>query len=160
MTTCNLSLFLIATAVITGCSDDDDGDVIDDPGVIPGETETVEWHADITGLGQSSAIQGEAQVAYTVGAQSFMAGAEIMFDEPFVDRAWHVHVGNCATGGDIVGPPESYPPLSTDADGTSAVTVIVPARLDPAGQYHVNVHVSAAQLEDIIACGDLVVIGS
>lgn len=156
MTKTKLSLILIAIAAITGCDDDDD----DDLDVIPGETDVVEWRADLLGVDAYAAIRGEAQVSYTLGAQSFMASIEVLFDEPNVDRPWHVHFGSCATDGAIVGPPEAYPPLMTNADGTDTVSVLVPERVDPAGQYHVNVHLSADQLGTIIACGDLNLNGS
>lgn len=153
MTRSTLSLILITAASFTGCGDDDDAL---DPGFLPGETSGVAWSADIAGIGGFAAIQGQAEVMTTADLTSFMAGAEILFDEPFVDRAWHVHFNSCATGGDIVGPPEAYPPLMTNEDGTDAVNIVVAERLDPAGQYHVNVHLSPAELEVIIACGDLV----
>lgn len=148
-----LSSILIVAATLTGCTGDDD----DDRGFVADDT--VEWRADIVGIGRFTAIRGDAHVMSTIGVKSIMAGADIQFDAPFATRPWHVHVGSCATDGAIVGRPASYPLLRTNRGGRDDVTVRLPGGIDPDGVYHVDVHASAAELETIVACGDLSVIG-
>jgi len=145
-----LSSMLIVAATLTGCTDDDDDDV---RGFLPADT--VEWRADIVGIGRFAAIRGDAHVMSTIGVKSIMAGADIQFDAPFAVRPWHVHVGPCATDGAIVGRPASYPLLRTNRGGRGDVTVGLPGGIEPDGVYHVDVHASAAELQTIIACGDL-----
>lgn len=148
-----LSSTLIVAATLTGCAGDDDDK---DRGFVAADT--VEWRADIVGIGRFAAIRGDAHVMSTIGVKSIMAGADIQFDAPFATRPWHVHVGPCATDGGIVGRPGSYPLLRTNRGGRDDVTVWLPGGIEPDGVYHVDVHASATELQTIIACGDLSVI--
>lgn len=68
---------------------------------------------------------------------------------------WHLHQGSCATGGDIVGDAEFYPPLRVGSSGVASVTARLPMPLSGATPYHINVHASTSDLGTIVACADL-----
>lgn len=151
------TVLIAATVLAIGCDDDDDitdetpGGGSDD-GTGGGGT-AVELTATILGTGQYSFVSGLGRVLLEV--DSFGAEIQIRGDLPGAIRPWHVHFGTCGSGGAIVGPPESYRPLTIDNDGGDAVSAQVIATLDPAGSYHINVHLSPTDLPTIIACGDL-----
>jgi hypothetical protein len=63
----------------------------------------------------------------------------------------------CAEGGGIVGVDGDYPRLQIGADGSAGATATVPQPLSTGAAYHVNVHLSEAEMDVIIACGDLVI---
>jgi len=68
---------------------------------------------------------------------------------------WHIHVGTCASGGDIAGPAADYQPLNADANGTATNTATINMPTPTSGEFHVNVHMSPADMATIVACGDL-----
>lgn len=162
-----LRILAFAAVTFLGCDDDDDfldddfddadGDGIpDDIDDDDGTPAMLAWTATLAPNVGYSGLTGTATVRQDVGAQSFDASASIRGDTPGAVRPWHVHFGNCATGGDIVGGDLTYPRLIVDASGAADASVTIPVALDPVAQYHVNVHLSDAQLGTIIACGDLI----
>jgi hypothetical protein len=66
-----------------------------------------------------------------------------------------VHVGNCGSGGAIVGTDGAYPRISVGNDAAGVSEIQIRVGLDPLAQYHVNVHQSDAEFTRIIACGNL-----
>jgi hypothetical protein len=68
---------------------------------------------------------------------------------------WHIHRGTCATGGAIVGAADAYPLLRPTTAGAANAAAHIRVQLVPGENYHVNVHRSAAALNQIIGCGDL-----
>lgn len=149
---------LTVVLVLSACDDDDDDldDIIDDDGVIDDVPDTFTWSANLAGIGIYSALSGQAAVIQGADAQAFSVTASIRNDIAGSVRPWHVHFGTCGSGGAIVGADTAYPRFIIGADGTAAVTVRVALALDPAEPYHVNVHLADAELETIIACGDLI----
>jgi hypothetical protein len=69
---------------------------------------------------------------------------------PMTAQPAHVHLGSCAK----LDPTPKYP-LTSIVDGISETTVDVPMATLVAGTMAVNVHKSAADLKDYVACGDL-----
>jgi superoxide dismutase, Cu-Zn family len=141
---------LVATVVIAGAACDTRTTA---PAV------ELEWQGTVEGLAGWEQLSGEAAFRWTEGQQHFTAGMALSGDEPGAVRPWHVHFNTCAQGGGIVGGDASYPRLAIQADGTAAVTTEVPFVPSPAVAYHVNVHLSEAQMDVIIACGDLPLAG-
>jgi hypothetical protein len=135
----------LATAMWFGCDDDDD----------EVEGRVLERRAELTGIGDGAGLRGEADVVWNEDADSFTATAEIRNDEPGSVRPWHVHFGACGSGGAIVGADADYPRMTIGDDGIGSASVRIGERLDPARSYHVNVHESDDNLDNIIACGDL-----
>lgn len=140
---------ITATMALWACGDDENGGAA-----------TRAWNAQIAGLGDHAQIEGEATVRADMETGTFTATVTIRNDNPGDVHPWHVHFGTCESGGDIVGPPTLYPSLLMEIDGTATVETMVVAALDPDVDYHVNVHLSQADLGTIIACGDLVLQGS
>lgn len=114
-----------------------------------------EWQTDLVGVTGWEHLSGESTVEWTEGMVGFLATARIEGDEAGAVRPWHVHHGTCGTGGGIVGADGDYPRLAVGADGTAQVSVQVAEQLSTGASYHVNVHQSEAQMEVIIACGNL-----
>lgn len=134
---------LVLAAALVGCGDDDE--LGDDQ----------ERSADLDGLGDFDNLDGDANVRWTEGTTGFIATIDLENDTPGQVRPWHVHFGTCGSGGEIVGSAEDYPLLEIGEDGRAVATATVDERLERNVDYHVNVHLSEAELGTIIACGDL-----
>jgi hypothetical protein len=120
--------------------------------------QTLEWHGIVEGEAEWEHLEGEAAFAWTEGTQEITAGVLVTGDEPGEVRPWHVHHNTCAEGGGIVGSDDDYPRLVIEGDGTASVVTNVPVGIDPAADFHVNVHLSEEEMETIIACADLTLI--
>jgi hypothetical protein len=70
---------------------------------------------------------------------------------------WHIHAGQCGSGGPIVGNASAYPLLRTGSDGRAAASVSVPADLAVDREYYLDVHAGSSELGTIVACGQLAV---
>jgi hypothetical protein len=159
-----LTYVLFAAALVGGCDDDDfdDDDAIDvdddgdGDGTTPPPSGVIEWRANVEPTNTTLQLMGNAVVRMTEGEQSFTASLEMRNDVPGAVRPWHVHFGNCGSGGPIVGTDNAYPRLTVGSGGAATSDVIVRVGLDPVGAYHVNVHESDQYFTTIIACGDLI----
>ncbi|MGI8545748.1 MAG: CHRD domain-containing protein [Gemmatimonadaceae bacterium] len=113
---------------------------------------TDQWAATVnpvggTGISGTAAAVGAAnQTNATVKLGGAMAG---------VTHPWHIHLGQCGDNGKIVGPPDSYPPLTVATDGTASATATVPTGLNSTTRYYVNIHKSPGEMGVIVACGNL-----
>lgn len=152
---------LCAALALGGCWDeagDDDDDDITPPPINPDALptpQTTMWQATITGVVGFTNLSGEAFVTWTE-THPFSASITLRGDTPGELRVWHVHFGVCIAPGDIVGVPGAYEPLAIDSAGVATTNARVDFELDVAAPYHVDVHFSPADLETIIACGDLI----
>jgi hypothetical protein len=120
------------------------------------QQESYRWTTSFQGSGEWDEISGSSDVTWATGGAAFMANIDVRGDETEAVRPWHVHHGTCAQGGEVVGGAAHYPALNMDSGGSAEATATVPIALDPAAQYHVNVHQSPSEMGTIIACGDLV----
>ena len=69
---------------------------------------------------------------------------------------WHIHSGECGDASPpIVGAADSYPPIQVGDGGEGDSDATVGATLDPEADYIVNVHLSPARLDSIVACGEV-----
>jgi hypothetical protein len=153
-----LAIVFIAAATI-GCNDDDETNVVVIPpdGVDAGlPSNTLEWRATLAPTDVYSELRGDAVVRMMVGEAAFMASASLRNDASGMLRPWHVHAGNCAARGAIVGDDASYPRLAVGNDGAAAASVLIRVGLDPTAAYSVNIHHSDALFNTIIACGELI----
>jgi hypothetical protein len=149
-----MSRKLILAVLLISCGDDDPDSIDDIDDVDPFEEDvTVVRGTQLYATPGYEPIAGTASVTFDIGAGQFVATATIMNDLPDAIRPWHVHFGNCASGGAIVG--DGYDPLVINAGGVGHATNTIAFELDPTAAYHVNVHDSPATLTTIIACGDL-----
>jgi hypothetical protein len=117
-----------------------------------------QWHGFLEAEAGWEHVTGQAAAGWIEGRPTFRAGAEIAGDEVGAVRPWHVHHNTCAEGGGIVGSDGDYPRLIVNAQGEAIVITDVPVGLDPAADYHVNVHLSEEEMGVIIACADLEVV--
>lgn len=67
---------------------------------------------------------------------------------------WHVHRGQCGSDQGILGPADSYKPLKVDGDGRAESTAKLSMPVPKSGDYYLNVHASAANMQTIVACGN------
>jgi hypothetical protein len=132
-----------AIGILAGC---DSLTVVDPP---------VTWQATLTGSPGWEHVSGTAQVQSAAATANFAATAQIQGDAAGAVRPWHVHQNTCAQGGGIVGADADYPRLTVGAAGTATATAAVPAGMATGAAYHVNVHLSVAEMGTVIACGDL-----
>ncbi len=112
-----------------------------------------EWTANVAGQGAFASLTGRT-VARVIAGQTTTT-VNISGGVPGSRHPWHIHSGNCGTGGPIVGDPNAYPPIVIGEDGTGTATAQVMVQLNEAQRYHVNFHESAANLATIVACGQL-----
>jgi hypothetical protein len=68
---------------------------------------------------------------------------------------WHVHRGKCGADQGILGSADAYQPLKVDGDGRASSTATLQIPEPKTGEYFVNVHASAANMNTIVACGNL-----
>jgi hypothetical protein len=111
-----------------------------------------DWSTDLQPM-NASGIRGEVKL------QSALAGMGITISVSGAPNGahlpWHVPLGTCGSGGDIVGDASSYPPLHVGADGSARLSTTVSTPLNERERYYVNVHRSATELAVIVACGNL-----
>jgi hypothetical protein len=70
---------------------------------------------------------------------------------------WHIHSGNCGDASPpVVGSAAAYPAIEVASGGEGDAEATIDATLDPDADYILNVHLSPARLDSIVACGELV----
>lgn len=111
-----------------------------------------DWRASLTGQGSYTSVVGTANADVLDGQTS--TSIQISGATAGAVHPWHVHEGKCGSGA-IVGDPSAYTPLTVGTDGRATSTAKVAVALNEAKDYHVNVHLSQAEMSTIIACGDL-----
>jgi superoxide dismutase, Cu-Zn family len=96
--------------------------------------------------GETTALVYEGETQSTVNITGATPGAT---------HPWHIHEGDCGSGGPIVGNPSAYPPLVVGNDGTASASARITVQLNEAKHYFVNVHASPTNLATIVACGSI-----
>lgn len=110
------------------------------------------WEALVSSVAETD-VHGEAAVRALTGDETFVS---ISVDgEAGATYPWHIHAGECDSGGPIVGSAGAYPPLSMDAEGEAMAEATLDVALDSEADYYVNVHASPDDLGTIVACGEL-----
>lgn len=125
----------------------------------PGETvaqDTIlpSWQALVTPTTAEGGVMGEVTIRATTGGDTYTA-IEIEKATPGATHPWHVHSGDCGSGGGIVGAATAYAPITVDAGGEGEANATIAVELDPDGDYYVNVHQSPDDLATIVACGEV-----
>lgn len=118
------------------------------------DDERAAWRATANPTG---GVGPNAEAMIRVGEDAMTIHVDLDGGEPAAVHPWHIHQGNC---GDlqppIVGPAEAYPPITVGSGGEGDAEATVPARITEDGDYILNVHLSTARLDSIIACGEVV----
>jgi Cu-Zn family superoxide dismutase len=113
------------------------------------------WSTALAPVSETSgAIAGTAELDSAGPARS-TAQISIRGDRPGAIRPWHVHHGQCGQDGAVLGSASDYPPIKVGPDGTGTASASLDVPTPPTGDYLVDVHASAADLNTIVACGDL-----
>ena len=91
------------------------------------------------------------------GAEGTTIHVDLDGGESGATHPWHIHSGEC---GDpqppVVGAADAYPPIVVGEGGEGDAEATIATTLDPEGEYILNIHLSAARLDSIIACGEVV----
>ena len=114
----------------------------------------VDFDAAIRGMSRYANVRGAARAVATLGTTAVTV--DLQGGVPGSRHPWHIHYGRCGSGGSIVGSAAAYPPLEPDAEGSDRATTTLGVQLDDDTRYHVNVHLSAEEMDVVIACGNLV----
>ena len=134
-------------------------------GVTASTAVAASWKATLDPV-EGSGISGESTVApdnampmrdstapKTEGAA--MATINIKGAKANDSLPWHVHSGTCGSANaPIVGEASAYSAIAVNDKGEGTAHAKVTARLEPNGQYIVNVHKSATDLT-VVSCGAL-----
>jgi len=113
-----------------------------------------EWKA-VLKPGAGSSITGKAEVEGE-GDKATEAEISIKGATAGAELPWHVHSGKCGSAGPVVGADAAYPLLKVKRNGEAEAEAKLDIAAPTSGDYHVNVHKSAADMKTIVACGDLV----
>ena len=119
----------------------------------PAVAPAMEWHSILSGRTKPDA-KGEVVLRDAAEAGAW-AAIELENGEAGATYPWHVHVGDCDSDGAIVGLASEYPPLQVGPDGEATAEANISVELTADGDYYVNVHKSAAELQTIVACGEV-----
>jgi hypothetical protein len=87
--------------------------------------------------------------------QTTQAHVEILNAAPGGRHPWHVHRGQCGADEGVFGPADAYSELKVGGDGKAQANATLSTPMPAAGQYFINVHASAANMNTIVACGNL-----
>lgn len=115
------------------------------------------WNASLATppeLAGALSVRGSAWMARDSGGTTRVHAA-ISNAAPDGVHPWHVHRGTCGSNGPIVGPADAYPPLRVGKDGRASADATLAIAPQSSVSYYVNVHASAANMNTIIACGNL-----
>ncbi len=157
---------LVALSTIVACGGADTDDTMADSGLVGGTMGATpadggmgmgamdRWTATLEPQNGTS-VTGTASVMPGTAAGTTMVEISVMGAPPNGTHPWHIHAGTCGSGGDIVGPPAEYPPLTVDANGAGSATATVNMAAPTTGDYYVQAHMSPTDLGTIVACGNL-----
>ncbi len=112
------------------------------------------WRATANPTGNAGP---NAEAMVRGGASATTVHVDLDGGESGATYPWHIHSGNCGDAQPpIVGAAEAYPPIQVGDGRDGDAEATVDATLDPDGDYILNVHLSPARLDSIVACGELV----
>lgn len=111
------------------------------------------WQATATNVGEST-VMAEIAIRDKEDDGTFasiaLEGGEASHTYP-----WHIHEGECGSGGAIVGDAAAYNAVTTDAEGEGQADADLAIDLREDGNYYINVHQSPDDLGTIVACGEV-----
>jgi hypothetical protein len=83
------------------------------------------------------------------------AHVEITNASPGGLHPWHIHRGQCGNDMGVLGPADAYKPLKVGGDGQAKADATLPLPMPVSGNYFINIHASAQNMNTIVACGNL-----
>src|SRR5579862_2155835 len=120
-------------------------------------TASTRWNGTLsTPSGMTGAVDlhGTATLVAT-GPNKSVATVSITNAAPQGVHPWHVFQGQCGDSGVVVGTASAYPLLNVDNDGRASASAMLPLELPTSGAYYVVVNASAANMQTVVACGNL-----
>jgi hypothetical protein len=103
-----------------------------------------------------SAIRGSAWMGpHEKNADRTQAQVNLSNAVPGGEHPWHVHRGRCGADEGIFGPPGAYKPLKVGSNGRASSEAELSMPTPKTGEFFVNVHASANNMQTIVACGNL-----
>ncbi len=120
-------------------------------------TAATRWNATLsTPSSMTGAVDlhGTASLA-SHGEGKSTATISITNAAPSGSHPWHLYEGKCGDNGVVVGSASAYPPLNVNQQGTATAAATLPLELPTTGMYYVAVNASAANMETVVACGNL-----
>ncbi len=115
------------------------------------------WNATLStpgGMTGAVDLHGTASLV-AHGSGKSVATIAISNAAPSGVHPWHVYQGQCGDNGAVVGSATAYPPLNVNAAGTATAMASLPLELPTSGAYYVAVNASAANMQTVLACGNL-----
>jgi len=116
-----------------------------------------QWNATLStpgGMTGAVDLHGTASLAAS-GQKKSLATVSITNAAPKGAHPWHVYEGQCGDDGAVVGSASSYPLLNVANDGHATASATLPLELPTSGSYYVVVNASAANMQTVLACGNL-----
>lgn len=113
---------------------------------------TLATPSNLTGALQ---VKGNAWMAPSADGKGTLVYVDISNAAPGGIHPWYVHSGRCGSDQGILGQASDYQPLRVNSDGTASEQVTIPVPEPASGDYFVSVHASAANMQTVIACGNL-----
>ena len=115
------------------------------------------WNATLSTPGSMTGavdLRGTASLV-SHGSGKSVATITISNAAPSGEHPWHVYQGQCGDNGAVVGSATAYPTLNVGGDGTATAMATLPLELPTSGTYSVAVNASAANMQTVLACGNL-----
>jgi hypothetical protein len=118
------------------------------------------WHANLASpasLAGAVQMRGSASMAPSADRSGTDVTLSLANASPGGLHPWAVHRGQCGEGMDdgVFGRSEAYQALEVAADGLADGAATVPLLTPRTGSYFVVIHASVANLETVVACGNL-----
>ncbi len=119
---------------------------------------STQWNGTLStpsGMTGAVDVDGIASLAAS-GASTSLVTVSITNAAPNGAHPWHLYQGQCGDGSaTVVGAGTTYPPLVVDKYGKATSTATVPMVLPTSGTYFVAVNASEANMQTVVACGNL-----
>jgi hypothetical protein len=115
------------------------------------------WNATLStpgGMTGAVDLHGTASLI-AAGQNKSLATVSITNAAPKGAHPWHLYQGQCGDDGVVVGSASAYPVLNVANDGSATASVTLPVELPTSGSYFVVVNASAANMQTVLACGNL-----
>jgi hypothetical protein len=145
-------LAIVALVSLAACF----GNKVEKIDVTAAEAAASRWNGSLT---TPAAMRGVVQVRGTtwLARDGNRMRAQITVENATrgATHPWHVHRGRCGYDDGVVGSANSYSPLKINNDGKASASATIDEAFPTTGDYFVNVHASADNMQTIVACANL-----
>jgi hypothetical protein len=119
---------------------------------------STQWNATLstpTGMTGAVDVDGTATLIAS-GVSTSLVTVSITNAAPHGAHPWHLYQGQCGDAAPVViGTGTNYPVLMVDKNGKATSSVTLPMVLPTTGAYFVAVNASDANMQTVVACGNL-----